>query len=213
MFCPECGKAIIDGASFCSFCGKQTDSYHTASQEEPDMLLTPKKTFDKETASTQKKKNNSKSVRRILIFFAIVFSIALCVFLADIFFVNSSGRLKKSLINTTWATSPSSWVTIDGDTETLIAYSVHFHSDGTATLKQYMATGQRNGQLDEQDLKVYKTETVDWEIDAMRNLTFDGDVYKWGESDDDSARWYFKKDHLNINYTYYDSDEFDYPED
>jgi hypothetical protein len=174
------------------------------------MLITPKKSSCEQIISPQKKKKNSKTARLILILIAVVFSIASSIFLLDIFLINSPNKLEKRLINTRWATSPSSWVTLDGGTETLIAYSIDFHSNGTATLKKYMATGQRNGSLDEHNLEVWKTETIDWEIDAMRNLTFDGDIYKWGESDDNRERWYFKKDKLNIDFTYYDADEFDY---
>ena len=108
-----------------------------------------------------------------------------------------------------WCSEPLPAVMVNSGERVMTAYTVEFHSDGTATVVTYMGSCPSYEEIEPEDMEIQKSETVSWEISSGRTIEFDGTEYKYSAEDG----WYISDGCLHLNKTYYENDEWDYVED
>ena len=166
MFCSQCGAQIAPGAKFCPQCG-------TPMVAQQQVTYTPPVNY-------MPKKSGKKMIIAIISVFVVL---TILLFGLDMFVINSAASLEDKLVGQVWYSEVTTGVSVETGESCIIAYSLEFHADGTATRKGYAYKAYDADEGDADKMEVISEEEIDWEIDWRRRLTIDGETYSYKGED------------------------------
>ena len=193
--CSKCGKEISPNSKFCSNCGNPLVS--VIAEHEQDS----QKTREKKTPRKKKKIILWSIIAGLAVYYFVYFGLP--------FLINTPSSLTEKLENTSWYTTPSSFVAMNSGVAFDAAYSIEFSDDGTAIMITYACYGQAG---DYYKVEIVEEKTVSWSVEKSSTLVIGDSEYSFRflREISSSKSWYFEDDNLVIGKTYYPRDKWGY---
>ncbi len=145
MFCIHCGKEIVDGAVFCSFCGKKqaipqepVENFKPITKDEQPKL--PSQVVDNDSSGQKEKKKNKKGIIAVAIaMVAVLVVLALCLPNINVNESTDNAEVDKESENITVDYTPNSDPTVlpdflQYDTEGLYTFGGVIFADAMGTI-------------------------------------------------------------------------------